>query len=119
MTQGETICIRCPLGCRVTSTIGPDGSVQNVKGNQCKGGKTHAIAEIRHPVRVLTTTVLVEGGSRCLLPARTDKPVSRDRHREIMRATSHIRVRPPVKVGQEIAHDILGTGANLISTSTV
>jgi len=36
-----------------------------------------------------------------------------------MRAISRIRVNPPVKVGQEIAHNILGTGANLISTGKI
>jgi CxxC motif-containing protein len=119
VTLREIICIGCPLGCHVMLTLGQDGGITNVSGNQCKEGRKLAIAELQHPERVLTTSVLTEDSRRRLLPVRTDRPVPRHRLPEIIRATANIRVKPPVKVGQEIAHDILGTGANLISTGTL
>jgi CxxC motif-containing protein len=119
MIQREIICTGCPLGCLVKLALDSDGKVESVSGNQCKKGEEYALAEFQHPLRVLTATVLTEGSQRRLLPVRTDKPVSKGKLKEIMRATAHIRVKPPVKIGQDIVHDIAGTGANLIATGSV
>ena len=119
MIQREIICIGCPLGCQVNLKIAQNGKVESLAGNQCKKGHDYALVEFQNPERVLTATVLTEISHRRLLSVRTDKPVSKDKLKEIMRAISRIRVNPPVKVGQEIAHNILGTGANLISTGKI
>lgn len=118
MPQTEITCIGCPLGCRVTLTVSPDGNIENLTGNQCKEGTKYVTAEFQNPVRVFTAAVLTEGGGR-LLSVRTDKSVSKSRLKELMCAVAKVRVKPPVKMGQEIVHDILGTGANLVSTSTL
>lgn len=112
MPEMEIICTGCPLGCRVTVTGNADGTVESITGNECKKGKEYVTSEFKAPLRVLTTTVLTEGGGR-LLPVRTDRPVPKKRLKELMQAAAGVKVRPPVKVGQEIVHDILGTGANL------
>ena len=116
MIQREIVCIGCPLGCLVNLKIAQNGKVESLAGNQCKKGHDYALVEFQNPERVLTATVLTDVSHRRLLSVRTDKPVSKDNLKEIMRATACIRVKPPVRVGQEIAHNILGTGANLIST---
>ena len=118
MPQQEITCIGCPLGCRVTLKVGPGGEIENLSGNQCKEGKKYVTAEFQDPVRVFTATVLTEGSSR-LLSVRTDKPVSKNQLEELMRAIAKIRIKLPVKMGQEIVHDILGTGANLVSTGNL
>jgi CxxC motif-containing protein len=86
-------------------------------GNQCKEGKDYVIAEFRAPVRVFTATILTEDG-KYLLPVKTDKPVFKDDLKKIMKAIANLRVKPPIKMGQEIVHNILETGANLIATSS-
>jgi CxxC motif-containing protein len=118
MPQAEIICTGCPLGCRVTLKVSPEGTIESLTGNQCKEGKKYVTAEFQNPVRVFTAAVLTDGGGR-LLSVRTDKPVSKSRLHELMRAVAKVRVKPPVKMGQEIVHDILGTGANLIATGTL
>jgi CxxC motif-containing protein len=118
MPQAEITCTGCPLGCRVTLKVGPEGTIENLTGNQCKEGKKYVAAEFQNPVRVFTATVLTEGGGR-LLPVRTDKPVPKSRLKELMRSIAKVRVKPPVKPGQEIVYDILGIGANLVSTGTL
>ena len=118
MSEQKVICIGCPLGCHVTLTVDSDGNISDIAGNQCKEGKRHASTEYLHPERVLTATVLAEGLGNRLLPVRTDKPVPRSQLKEIMLAIAKVKVKPPVSVGQEIVHDILGTGANLIATGT-
>ncbi|MDD5702869.1 MAG: DUF1667 domain-containing protein [Dehalococcoidales bacterium] len=116
MTQQEIVCIGCPLGCIVKINLESNGSISSFTGNQCKKGQEYAVAEFQNPARVLTATVLTEGGRRGLLPVKTDKAVSKEKLKAIMKVTAQIRVKPPVKMGQEIAHNVLGTGANLIST---
>ena len=118
MPHAEITCTGCPLGCRVTLTVSPDGNIESLTGNQCKEGTKYVTAEFQNPVRVFTATVLTEGVSR-LLSVRTDKPVPKSRLRELMCAIAKVRVKPPVRMGQEIVHDILGTGANLVSTGTL
>ena len=119
MSEQEIICTGCPMGCRVMLTVGPDLSIENLAGNQCKEGKKYVTAEFKHPVRVFTATVMTEGSRRRLLQVRTDSPVSKPHLKKLMRAVAKIKVKPPVKMGQEIVHDILGTGANLIATGTL
>ena len=119
MPQPEIICVGCPLGCRVTLTVSPDFQIENIVGNQCREGIKYAAAEFQNPVRIFTATVLAEGSSRRLLPVKTDRPVPKTLLQELMRVVAHIRIKPPVEMGQEILHDILGTGANLIATGTL
>jgi CxxC motif-containing protein len=119
MPQPEIICVGCPLGCRVTFMVGPDFHIKNMVGNRCREGVKYASAEFQNPVRIFTATVLTEGSSRRLLPVKTDRPVTKTLLKELMRVTARIRIKPPVEAGQEIVHDILGTGANLIATGTL
>ena len=119
MTQPEIICVICPLGCRVALTVGPDSRIENMVGNRCQEGEKYVAAEFQNPARVFTATVLTQGGDRRLLPVKTDRPVPKTRLKELSRAAALIRVKPTVGMGQEIAHDILGTGANLVSTGTL
>jgi CxxC motif-containing protein len=84
-------------------------------GNRCNEGKKYVAAEFQNPVRVFTSTVLTEGSHR-LLAVKTDRPVHKSQLREFARVVAQLKVKPPVEMGQEIVHDILGTGANLVST---
>ncbi len=119
MPKQEIICIVCPLGCHVTLTIDTKVNIESIAGNQCKEGKRYATTEYLHPERVLTATVLTEGREHRLLPVRTDKPVPKSQLKDFMLVIAKIKVNPPVEVGQEIVHDILGSGANLIATGTL
>jgi CxxC motif-containing protein len=114
--EQTVICISCPLACTITVTLDDQGEVLGVANNLCQEGEKYAIAECKFPGRVLTTTVLTEGSSRRLLPARTNKPVPRERLMDIMKSLSQTRVKPPVKMGQIIIPNIMGTGADLMAT---
>jgi CxxC motif-containing protein len=116
--MSEIICIGCPLGCRVMLKIGSDSQIENMVGNRCKEGKKYVSAEFQSPVRFFTSTILVEG-SRRLLSVRTDRPVPKNQLKDLARFVARIKVKPPVEMGQEIVHDILGKGANLVSTGTL
>jgi CxxC motif-containing protein len=117
MIKREIICTGCPLGCHMKITVSPDGNIGKLSGNQCQQGQKYAQNEFKNPVRILTSTVLTEGSRRSLLPVRTDRAVPKVTLKQINRYIAQIRIQPPVKSGQEIVHNILGSGANLIATS--
>jgi len=118
MSQAEIICVGCPLGCRVTLKVSPDFQIEKIAGNRCKEGKKYVAAEFRSPVRIFTSTVLTEGSQR-VLPVKTDRPVHKSQLKALAYAVARIKIKPPVVMGQEIVHDVLGTGANLVSTGTL
>jgi len=114
--EQTVICISCPLACMITVTFDDTDDVLGIANNQCKEGEKYAVVECKFPGRILTTTILTEGSSRRLLPARTSKPVPKERLMECMKSLSGTRVKPPVKMGKVIVADIMGTGADLIAT---
>lgn len=118
MAEQVLICIGCPLGCHVTLEISDKSEIESMTGNQCKEGKDYIIAEFRAPVRVFTAAVLTKGGGQ-LLPVRTDKPVHKNQLKGLMQTCAKLKVEPPVKIGQVIIPNILGTGANLVATSNL
>ena len=56
----EIICTVCPRGCHIM-VEGDGKNVVSMDGYGCKRGVTYAEAEYSNPVRILTTTVKVEG----------------------------------------------------------
>jgi CxxC motif-containing protein len=118
MAEQTIICIGCPLGCNVTLKIDIKGEIEALTGNQCKEGREYVVAEFRAPVRVFTATVLTETGGR-LLAVRTDKPVHKDQLKELMGAVAKLRMVSPVKAGQVLVPNILGTGADLVVSNSI
>ena len=52
----EIICITCPKGCHLKV----DEQTFAVTGNSCPRGAVYGANELRNPVRVVTSTVVVE-----------------------------------------------------------
>jgi CxxC motif-containing protein len=118
MAEQTIICIGCPLGCHVILKADQKGEIEAMRGNQCKEGREYVVAEFRSPVRVFTATLLPETDGP-LLAVRTDKPVPKGQLMELMRSVSKLRFVPPVKTGQVLIPNILGTGTDLIASSSI
>jgi CxxC motif-containing protein len=118
MAEQTIICIGCPLGCHVTLNVDKKGEIEALTGNQCKEGREYVMAEFRAPVRVFTATLLSEKGGR-LLAVRTNKPVHKGQLKELMLALSKLRFTAPIKTGQILIPNILGTGADLVASSSI
>lgn len=114
----EMICTVCPTGCGLSVDV-EDGLVTRVSGNMCKRGHAYAVAEVSNPVRTLTTTMRLCGGDRPLLPVRTNRPVPKDKLREIVRLLNGITVSAPVAEGTIVVSDVLGTGADVVASRAV
>lgn len=115
----EFICIGCPMGCQVTVIVDESGDIAKVTGHGCKEGKEYVQSEYRNPVRVLTTTVLVESSKRSTLPVRTNRPIPKASLQEAMLVLAQVKVKPPLKTGQTIVPNILNTGADVVATDLI
>lgn len=114
----ELICINCPMGCCLEVTC-EGGKITCLKGNECPRGKDYAAKEMSNPERVVTTTVRIKGASLPVLPVKTGRSIPKELGAGIVKAASKITVNAPVKSGDVIIKDILGTGVNLIATRTM
>lgn len=120
MEKQKLICIACPMGCRVTimnDDISPLG--YKVEGNTCKRGESYAIKEITAPSRTLTSTVKIKGAKLCRLPVVTKGEIPKGKMFEAMELLNHIELTAPVKLGDVVIADLVGSGAELVATRSM
>ncbi len=112
----ELTCIVCPKGCQLTVEL--DGkNVISVQGYTCKRGLTYAETECTAPMRTLTTTAAVVGGG--VVPVKTDRTVPKELLFDCMKAVNEVRVPADAKLGDIVIENVLGTGANIVTTRNV
>lgn len=107
-------CILCPKGCRLSVS-----ETMEASGAGCERGITYAHDELTHPVRTVTTTVRIDGAHLAMLPVKTRDVVPKEKMRDIVSALSVLRVEAPVACGQTIAHDVAGTGVDVVATRSM
>ena len=129
----EIICITCPKGCHLKV----DEETFAVTGNACPRGAVYGANELRNPVRVVTSTVIVKdvGTSSARprtsdacpytlsgekpprrLPVKTDRPIPKGKMFEVMEEIAKVRVQAPVKVGDILIPHVAGTDGNVVAT---
>ena len=112
----ELTCIVCPKGCQLKVEL-EDKKVISVTGNTCKRGVTYAETECIAPMRTLTTTAAVEGGG--VVPVKTDKAIPKELLLDAMKEVNAARVKADAKLGDVVIENLLGTGANVVTTRNV
>ncbi len=108
-------CIECPVGCNLEVDVENCRAIK-VSGNNCPKGEKYATSEIENPSRVFTSIVLAKNLALRMIPVRTDKPIPKPKIFEAMREVKKLIISSPVKEGDVIVNDFLGTGADLIAT---
>ena len=114
----EIICTVCPVGCNLI-VEGEGESITSITGNECNRGLEYGKNEFAHPVRILTTTVKVEGSSEELLSVRSNKPVPKELLMDCMEKIREVKIYPPVKSKSIIISDICGCGADIVATASI
>ena len=112
----ELICITCPKGCHLT--VDEENGFA-VTGNGCARGVEYGRNELLHPVRTVTSTVRIEGAVAPRLPVKTDRPLPKEKMFRCMELLEGITAQAPVKVGQVLAENILGTDVNIVGTKSM
>ena len=118
MSERELICISCPMGCRLTVKL-EGNEVVSVTGNTCPRGEEYARKECTNPERILTSTVKIDGAVHRVLPVITDREIPLGKLFEAMEAIRKVEVDAPVKEGDILIENILGTGANVIASRSM
>lgn len=119
MEKKELTCIVCPMSCHLEVTLGDTGEIVNVTGNTCKRGDKYARTELTSPVRMLTSTVKLEGGLYKRLPVITSDNIPKEKMTEVMEAISQVKVVAPVKINDIIIEDVCGLGVNIIASRSM
>lgn len=118
MEKRELICIGCPLGCPVTVTM-EAGEVIKVEGNTCKRGDDYARKEVTNPTRIVTSTVMVDGGRDVTVSVKTKTDIPKEKIFECVKSLKGVTVQAPVHIGDVILANTADTGVDIIVTSNV
>ena len=110
-------CVACPLGCSITVELDDAGNILSVTGNTCKRGDAYARTEMTNPTRSLTSTVKVSGGVHPVVPVKSAAPVPKSMLFDCMKEINQITLQAPVKIGQVVIQNILGTGVDIVTTN--
>lgn len=116
MERKKLTCVVCPRGCALTAEL-EEGRLVRVTGNTCPRGERYANTELFHAERMLTTTVTVENRTQ-MLPVRTRTAVPRGELMRCMEKIRTLRIQAPVRMGEVIEPDLLGTGVDLIASAS-
>lgn len=102
------------MGCRLLTQI-ENGEVQSVSGNNCVRGAFYAKQEAVTPERILTC--LMRASNRDTpISVKTTKAVPKHLMYQCTEIIYATHPEAPVKSGQVLISDILGTGADVIAT---
>lgn len=100
------------MGCSLTIEE-IDGQVV-VKGNTCKRGEIYGKEEYTHPKRSVTTLVQLEGGG--VASVKTTTTVPKERIFDVVHFIGTLVSPKDCKIGDVIAKDVLGLGADVVIT---
>ncbi len=121
MTDHDTttyayLCIGCPLGCRLEVDEDDHGDIIEIRGSGCRKGDRYAAQEHTDPRRNVTTTVAISGGLWPRLPVKTSGEIPKDQVLAACEQLRQVRLQAPVKMGDVVLDDLLGTGCAVIAT---
>jgi CxxC motif-containing protein len=112
------VCVVCPIGCEID--VVHDGSkIISMEGNKCEKSEEFVTQELIEPMRILTTTVRIQGARWPVIPVRTDKAVPKRLFPRIMRQLRRTKLQAPVNMLDVVVRDVLHTGANIMATRTM
>ncbi len=110
----KLICTTCPKGCTLVVTKEGE-TIVDVKAG-CNRGKNYAHQELTDPRRMVATTVSVKGGRHPLLPVATAAPFPKPLIFDLMAELRMLELESPVRMGQAVLVDALGTGIDVIAS---
>lgn len=96
-----------------------EDGVTGVKNHLCKLANDYVASELFDPRRTVTTSMPVDGGDWPLVSVRTNPPIPKDRMLEAMDEITGVRVNAPIRVGDVLITDVLGTGCDVVATRNV
>jgi CxxC motif-containing protein len=116
MNTTTYLCIGCPLGCRLEVDDDELHHIVEVRGYDCKRGNEYARQEHTDPRRMVTTSITIHDGLWARLPVKTTIAVPKQSVKAVNSVIQSLRVTAPIKLGEVLLRDVLGTGADVVAT---
>lgn len=113
----EYVCIVCPSSCRLTVEEVNEEVV--VTGHECKRGIAHGVSEHCNPLRMITTTVAISGGTLPRLPIISTAEIPKSKVDDCLKHLYSIVVTAPIKCGDILCKDICSTGVDIIASRSM
>lgn len=107
-------CIVCPKGCMIVSD--DEG---RVSGAGCEKGISYVEGELQNPTRMLTSTVRLFGSALPRLPVKTSAPIPKNMIGRASALLNDVEATAPVRRGDVLLADVLGTGVDIVATKSV
>ena len=108
------ICVTCPKGC--TLEVRHIGALVNEIKPGCKRGHEYAQNELTDPRRNVATSVRVHGAIHPLLPVYTSAPFPKKLIPQLLAEIRRIEVETPVKMGEPVLKNALGSGVDILAS---
>lgn len=118
INEREIICVICPNSCRLSVWRDKEGEL-HVKGNQCPRGLTYGKSEYTNPVRMLITTMRIEGGALPVIPVRSTHPIPKQHLLRAIKVVNDVVCHAPIKMGETVIKNIMGTGIDVIASRSM
>jgi len=112
------VCVVCPIGCEI-DVVHDGRKIISMEGNKCEKSEEFVSQELIEPMRILTSTVRIQGARWAVIPVRSDKAIPKRLFPRIMKQLRRIKLQAPVSILGVVVKDIVGTGANIIATRTM
>jgi CxxC motif-containing protein len=119
MEKRKMICIRCPRGCEITTSLDGAGAITAIEGNVCKLGEDYVGEEILDPRRIITSTVRVRDGVYPLVSVWTDRAIPKAMIFELMSELREVELVAPVKEGETVIDNLFGLGVKVITSNRI
>jgi len=112
------VCVVCPVGCEID--VVHDGSkIISMEGSKCEKSEEFVSQELIESMRILTTTVRIQGSKWPVIPVRTDRAVPKRLFPRMMKQLRRTKLQAPVNILDAVVRDVLRTGANVVATRTM
>lgn len=112
-------CIVCPMGCEITVEMNDTGEVLRITGNTCKRGEEYARNEMTHPMRQLTSTVVIENGIYDRLPVILSGNIPKDKMFDVMEEIAKVSVKAPISRGDVVIENVCGLGVDVVASRSM
>ena len=91
-----------------------DTETLEVTGNTCPRGEKYGKEELTCPKRVITSTVKITGGIHKRVPVKTNDSIPKELNFKCMELLNHVELKSPVKRGDVVIENVLGTGVDVV-----
>jgi CxxC motif-containing protein len=112
------VCVVCPIGCEI-DVVHDDSRIISTEGNKCEKSEEFVSQELIEPMRILTTTVRIQGSRWPVIPVRTDTAVPKRLFPRIMKRLRRAKLEAPINMLDVVVKNVAATGANVVATRTM